>query len=192
MRTTNKTISKGAALCVFVISAGALVAADSASAQPGLYAGGAYGQSRVNDSDFDDENTAMKIMVGGKFNRFLGLELAGNDYGESSGVGYESELKGITFAAVGYLPLGDSFELFVKGGNLWWEHNLELFNTFDDTIDGNEFFYGAGVNFNFTPMFALRAEMERYEFDLADDDAIINIDGKGTVDVVSLGVLFNF
>lgn len=179
------------ALCATMGSA-SLMFAGQVAAEPGLYVGGAYGQSRVNDSDFDDDNQALKAFVGGKFNDYLGLELAANDYGNAEGNGYSSDLTGVTLALMVYLPLTDSFELFVKGGQLWWENDVKVLNTFDDTLDGEEIFYGAGMNFNFTETLSLRVELERYKVELSQSEIGVGVDGSSDVDVASVGLLLNF
>lgn len=174
------------------IGSGLLAFASQASAESGMYVGGAYGQSRVNDSDFDDDNEALKAFIGGKFNNYIGLELAGNDYGKAEDNGSSSDLTGITLALMLYLPLGDGFELFAKGGQLWWEDDVRILNTFDDTLDGEEVFYGLGMNINFTDALSLRIEMERYEVELSQSEIGVGVDGSSDVDVASVGLVFNF
>lgn len=186
----NKQVT-GIALCATMGSA-SMMFAGHAAAEPGMYLGGAYGQSRVDDSDFEDDNEALKVFVGGKFNDYIGLELAGNDYGESENNIYSSDLTGLTLALMVYLPLTDSFELFVKGGQLWWEADTEVFGTYDDTLDGEETFYGVGMNFNFTDTLSLRVEMERYKVELSQSEIGVGVDGSSDVDVASVGLLFNF
>jgi len=186
----NKQVA-GIALCATIGSA-AIIFAGNAAAEPGMYVGGAYGQSRVDDSDFDDNNPAYKIFVGGKFNDYIGLELAGNDFGEAESGIYSSDLTGVTLALMVYLPLTDSFELFVKGGQLWWENDVKILNTYNDKLDGEELFYGVGMNFKFTDTLSLRVELERYKVELSQNEIGVGVDGSFNVDVASVGLLLNF
>ncbi len=171
-------------------------ATNSAWAEPGFYVGGAYGQNSVNDSDFDDKNPAIKIFAGGKFNDYIGLEAAINDYGEAERTGYSAELSGNTLAVVGFLPIMDCCELFIKGGQLWWKDKVEVLDTFSDTLNGNESFYGVGADFNLSESksssIALRLEMERYKVELSQNEIGADVDGSSDVDVASVSVLFNF
>ena len=50
----------------------------------------------------------------------------------------------------------------MKAGNVWWEDDVEVLGVSSDH-DGEEIFYGVGMNFNFTETVALRVEMERYK-----------------------------
>ena len=83
------------------IAGSVIYVASNVSAEPGLYVGGAIGWGRVEDSDFDDDDPAYKILAGGKFNDYIGVEVAANDYGEAKRRGYSSELRGNTVAVVG-------------------------------------------------------------------------------------------
>lgn len=172
--------------------ASVFIAANNAFAEPGFYVGGAAGMSRVNNSDFDDNDTAFKILAGGKFGDYVGIEAAVNDYGEAEGRGYSSELTGNTLALVGFFPLMDNFDLFAKGGQLWWRDKVTVLDIFRDTLTGNETFYGVGADFYFNKNIALRIEMERYKVELSRSEIGVNVDGDSDVDVASVGVSFHF
>ncbi len=189
LNLTNHTKIMRATLAISMTGA-LLLATNSANAEPGYYVGGAYGLSRVNDSDFDENNiSALKVFVGGKYNDYIGVEGAVNDYGTSGHNGYSADLTGNTIALVGFYPFADRFEVFIKGGRLWWRDKVVVLNTFSDTITGNENFYGVGANFNLSETIAIRAEMERYK---VGDEFAFNADASAHVDVASLGVSMNF
>jgi hypothetical protein len=177
---------------VLAVCSGMAFAASNTFADAGMYVGAAYGESRVNDSDFNGNHPAAKIFLGGKFNPYIGIEGAMNEYGKTSNAGYSSDLKGNTLALMGYLPLSDAFELFIKGGRLWWHDDVTVLNTFDGSMTGNEYFYGVGGNFNFTKTISLRVEMERYNVKLDKGKIGVGVDGSSYVDVASVGILFNF
>jgi OmpA-OmpF porin, OOP family len=187
--TTKKQIVKAT---LAVIAGSGIYITTNVSAEPRVYAGGAIGWDRVNGSDFDDNNPAYKIMGGVKFNDYVGAEVAFNEYGEAKRNGSSSKLSGNTAAAVVYLPMGDNFELFAKAGNLWWRDEVEVLDTFHDTLSGNEIFYGLGANFNFNETLALRLEMERYKVDLRKDEIGVNFKDTFDVDVASVALLYRF
>lgn len=188
----SKGMQKVAGIALAVsMGSGILVASIPASAEPGFYVGGAYGLGRVNSNDFDDDTSVLKAFVGGKFNDYIGLEAAVHDFGEAEDMGFKSELTGASIAVVGFMPFTESFEVFIKGGNLWWENDLSFLG-FSSTQDGEEFFYGAGFNFYFNETFSVRLEMERYEVELSSDEVGIDINGTADVDVASVGVILNF
>ena len=172
--------------------AGLLVAGQASAAETGLYFGAAYGVARVDGSDFDEDDRAIKVFVGGRLNDYFGLEAAANDFGKSSDNGVSAELRGNTFAAVGFLPMSERFELFAKAGRLWWRDKVKVGDSFRDTLDGSENFYGAGANFYVSDSLAFRLELERYEVKLSSSEIGFDLDGSFDVDVASLGVLINF
>ena len=173
------------------LGSGLLAAASPASAEPGFYVGGEYGMGRINCGDFEDDTQVLKAFVGGKFSNYIGVEAAAIDFGEAEDNGFKSELTGASLALVGFMPFTDSFEVFIKGGSLWWENDLEVLG-FESSQDGTEFFYGAGINFYFNKTIALRLELERYEVELSADEVGIDIEGTADVDVASVGIVLNF
>ena len=195
MNFSNRKQASRVALFV-ALGSSVFLSANSALADTkedsGFYVGGGYGESRVNDSDFNDNNPASKLFAGLKFNNYIGIEGAINHYGTAEHAGYSSKLTGNTLALVGFLPLSDSFNIFIKGGKLWWRDEVTVLNTFHGTMSGDEKFYGVGMNFNLTEMISFRAEMERYNVKLSQSEIGVNVDGSSTVDVASVGILLRF
>ncbi|HEX4911812.1 MAG TPA: outer membrane beta-barrel protein [Permianibacter sp.] len=177
---------------VALAAVGVWVASPVDAAESGAYVGAAYGVSRVDGADFDDDDQAIKVFLGGRFNPYFGLEVAVNDYGDSRDGAFSSELLGNTLAAVGFLPLNDRFELFAKAGRLWWKDKVRVGDSFRDTLDGNENFYGVGANFLVSDAMGFRLELERYEVKLSRSEIGVELDGTFDVDVVSLGVFLHF
>lgn len=168
-----------------------LFASDSVAADSAFYIGGSYGMSRINNSDFDDNTNILKAFAGGKFGDFIGVEAAALDYGSANDNDLKSDLTGASVALVGFLPFTDSFEGFIKLGNLWWENDIRFLG-FKDSQDGEELFYGGGFSFYFNKTLVMRFELERYTVELSSDEVGIDIDGDTDVDVASVGVVFNF
>lgn|SRR3990167_9926855 len=172
--------------------AGGVGCVASVQAEPSGYIGGAYGWEKLQDSDFEDDVNSKKLYFGGKFNSYIGIEASVNDYGEAENDIYKAELDGKTLALMGYMPLTDSFELFIKGGMLWWDADIEVLDVLEDEFDGEEPFFGAGMQFNFSKALSMRVEYERYDVDLTEDEVGIDVRGETNADVASVGLQFNF
>lgn len=100
-------------------------------------------------------------------------------------------MDGKTLAIVGFLPVNDRFGFFIKAGNLWWDADV-TFMDLEEDFDGSERFGGIGGLFNFTDMFSMRAEYERYDVELEEDEIGVDVDSDSKVNVASLGLQFNF
>lgn len=187
------TVKKSVQLAfILTMSSSMLLAANNVFAGSGAYAGGAVGVSRVDGSDFDDEDHAIKGFAGVKFNDYIGIEFALHDFGKAEDGIFSSQLKGASFAVAGFLPLNERISLFAKLGMLHWENKVKADGFGSNTYDGEELFYGVGVDVNILKSFALRVEIERYKVELSNDDIGVSIERSYTVDVASVGGMFTF
>ena len=142
--------------------------------------------------EFHDELNSNSGVSGGKLNDCLGIEASVNDYGKLKNDIYTADLDGKTLTLVGFLPLTDSFELFIKGGRLWWDADVTVLNTLDHSYSGTEPVYGAGMQFNFSQAVSIRVEYERYDIDLTEDEVGVDVNGDSKADVASVGLQVNF
>lgn len=191
MSMFNRTNRIATAALPVMAGLGLLVASPITLAEPDIYIGAAYGIASFDGGDFDDDTQVLKAFVGGKFSDYLGVEAAANDYGEAKGSGFKSELNGYSLAVVGFLPLGESVDLFAKMGNMWWKNDYTILGYSNDA-DGSEIFYGLGAQFNLTQNFAFRLEVERYKVDLGRDEIGFDLDQNYDVDIASVGAVFTF
>lgn len=191
MKISNNVRPVAGIAIAATMGTGMLFASSTASAEPAFYIGGSYGMSRVDNSDFSDNTNVLKAFAGGKFSDYIGIEAAALDYGSAEDNNFKSDLTGMSLALAGFLPFTNSFEGFIKVGNLWWENDVRFLG-FKDSLDGEELFYGVGANFYFNKTLALRIEMERYEVELSSDEIGVDLNGTTDVDVASVGLLFNF
>lgn len=173
------------------LGSGLWIAASTAYADLGVYIGAAYGLGRVDGGDFKDDTSVLKAFVGAKFNSYVGIEGGIHDFGGADNNGFRSDLTGQSLALAGFMPLGESVELFAKVGNLWWDSDVKYLGL-TNSQSGRELFYAAGLNVYFNPSLALRLEFERYKVELTSDEVGIDIDGSTDVDVASVGVVFAF
>ena len=130
----------------------------------------------------DDEDTGMKIFGGYKFTPNFAVEGALVDLGEISATGpggtATAEVDGFEVAAVGIYPINPQFGIFGKLGVFMWDvSGGGVASGVSD--DGTDIMFGAGVSWNITNRFGLRAEWERFD---VDEDA----------DLLSVGIQFNF
>jgi len=136
----------------------------------------------------DDKDTGWKLFGGYKFTPNFAVEGAWIDLGEVSAsdgfVTVTGEVDGFQIAAVGIFPINPQFGIFGKVGAYMWDVSATAsapgFASASASDDGTDIMFGAGVSWNFTSNFGLRAEWERFD-----------IDGDG-LDFLSVGVQFNF
>ena len=182
---------------------GALLAATQAAAQG--YVGASLGQSDVErritnglitSGPVDSKDTAWKLFGGYLFYPNLGLEVAYVNLGEvtysgdffgAAVSGGKVETSGFNVAAIGVLPLTESFAVFGKFGFFAWE--VEASDTtagigaFTAQADGTNASFGLGLSYNFTPNLGVRAEWERFRVELFD---------QADADLISIGLLWRF
>ncbi len=164
MRLTISGLVVAAALC------GTVGISSQALADPGsshLYVGANYGGYKDRGGDFDEDDDFKEVLVGLQLNEFLGLEAGYMDFGDFGGDIGKAEVDGYSFAVVGRLPLTDSFSLFAKGGQLFWDSDVSVAGI-KESYDGDEFFYGVGADFKVTDHLVVALEYDRYKVDLED------------------------
>ena len=151
-------------------------AAVFAGADSGFYIGAGVGDAgfEVEDSNFDDSDTAYKVF-GGYNIGFIPLvdfavEASYVDFGSPSAGVDSSSLNAFGLAGLSFGPFG----IFAKAGVSNWD--TEAGSVSDSGTDPA---YGLGARFAIGS-FAVRAEYEVYDFDKAD------------VDMVSVSGVFTF
>lgn len=139
------------------------------------YFGFGVGSATYTEDDFEESDTGLNIYGGVKANQNLGLEVSYMDFGKQEGnyYGYDAsvEATGIGFAAVGFLPLSDNFDLFGKVGLLAWDVDVSL-GGLSGNDDGSDLLFGFGAVFQLSEQFALRGAWEFVDLDGADLDML--------------------
>ena len=143
-----------------------------------IYAGLGYGQYKLefdnDDTDFDEDEAALKVFVGGQVTEAIGLEISYIDFDEANDFDNSSEINGWTIAPVFSVPLHEYISLFGKVGLFVYDVDLDTtINTpFDSStpigptdFDGEDIFYGGGVKIGLGEYFDLRLEYEKFELD---------------------------
>jgi opacity protein-like surface antigen len=153
----------------------------------------------------DDKDTAWAVTSGYRIGRYAAVELAYLNLGKleandlllpfppGSGAALtlhrELETTGPVVSALGILPLGDSWELFLRGGVFFadMEFTTSLAGTSSSQTQGSKAVdVGAGVQFNRREHWSARLELQRF-LDVGDDDTFSN---SADIDFLSLGVLY--
>jgi OOP family OmpA-OmpF porin len=149
----------------------------------------------------DETDLGYKLFGGYQFNKYLALEGGYFDLGKfgftattvpAGSLSGELKVKGLNFDIVGFVPMTEKLSAFARAGVNYAETNATFGGTGAVNVldprrsksDGN-YKFGLGLQYDFNPSFAMRAEVERYRI----NDAVGN---NGDIDLGSLGVLFRF
>src|ERR1700722_13476686 len=138
----------------------------------------------------DDRHFGFKAYGGYSFNRYFAFEICYFDLGKfgftadtlpARSLRGDIKLQGVNFDAVGSVPLGDHFSLFVRGGVNYADARDSFAGTGAVTvIDASprkwaaNYKFGFGAEYDFARHLGMRIEAERYRI----DDAVGN---KGDV-----------
>ena len=157
---------------VLALALGALSFGAHAAEPTGFYAGGGVGQSMVDESFADDEDTAYQVFGGYQFNPYFGLEAAYTDFGKVDLVGNVGKLEAdtVSLVAVGTLPFTANVSGYAKAGFHSWDADVRAPGIGRASDDGTDPTYGLGLQYRFSDAFALRGEYSRFEMDDVDVD----------------------
>jgi OOP family OmpA-OmpF porin len=163
-----------------LLLAGALSALSTtvfAAEGAGAYIGAGVGQSN-HDTGYDLSNeVGYKIFGGYMFNRWVGAEVGYARTSASGSTGscadcYSINLKTtvdtVYVAAVGNLPLSQVVNLFAKAGlaaNSAKATGSSGSANAEETVSKTDGMFGIGVDFNFTPSFAVGLEYDAFASD---------------------------
>lgn len=156
---------------------------------PHLYVGGSYGFFKSSGGDFDDEEDLLEVNVGGFFNPYVGLEGSATFFGEYGGDIASADAHGYGLAAVGRLPLSESWGIYGKAGQFFWEVDVDS-ALGSEELDGNDPFLGAGTDFRLTDNLRLTVEYARYLIETEWEELPETDDSD--LDTLKVGVRFTF
>lgn len=157
--------------------AGALLLPVAATAE--TYIGVGYGAYQFEENAIDSSDSHWKGYIGTMFNSALGMELAYVDFSRATDQGSTFDADGYTGGLVLNFPMTENFAIYAKGGLFFWDAESN-FAGIRATDDGDDPFYGAGLQFKLNEALDLRVEYERYE--------IINVD----IDSATAALQFSF
>ena len=148
----------------------------------------------------DDRKLGYKVFGGYQFTKYFALESGYFDMGKfgfnatTSPPGTfsgELKLKGINLDTVGILPITDKFSALGRIGVNFSDVKSSFSSTGSVGTFPNQskraenYKFGLGLQYDFTPSFGMRVEAERYRI----NDAIGN---RGDIDLLSAGLVYRF
>ncbi|ARD44174.1 outer membrane beta-barrel protein [Colwellia sp. PAMC 21821] len=161
----------------------------------GIYVGAGYGLLKVDsDEGFDEDDNAANAFVGAQINQAFSIEAGYIDFGRHGNQVFNTEVDGYTLALKAGLPVNDHLTVYMKGGQLWWDADINAIEG-SNNVDGNDFFYGAGASIALTEGWDLRIEYTRFDIDFERDEIGIlsNIESFDTdVDYASINIQYTF
>lgn len=167
-------------------------AQDTRNNEPAFYIGAGYGGFKSRGGEFDDEKDLVEGVVGFRPIPYFAIEANYIDFGEYGGRVAKSEVDGYGAALVGRLPISDSFALYAKGGQFFWDADVKALGI-KRSYDGDEPFYGVGAEFAVNDWLGFNLEYSRYEVELDTDEIGPTLDNEETdIDTVKLGIRATF
>ncbi|NKI17132.1 porin family protein [Spongiibacter sp. KMU-166] len=188
----TKTVLAGLGIVGAAAFYSSAVHAGPALSGPHMYVGGNYGVYKSRDGDFDEDDDFVELSLGAQFNQYFGVEAGYLNFGEFSGTAGSADIDGYDLAVVGRLPLTESFGLYAKAGQLFWDADFDFLGT-KQSYDGDEPFVGVGVDFKVAENLAVNLEYDRYNIDL-DDSSFPNPanNWEGDMDTMKIGARLMF
>lgn len=157
-----------------------------------LYLGANYGWYKAKGGDFDDDTDLVEGQIGYHFTPAFALEAGYIDFGDFGDRNVEADADGWTAAAVLRFALTDTTALYGKVGMLFWDADVRSADEVSEAVDDSDLFYGAGVDFRFSPLLSLLVEYVRYEIDIDGSDLTPPIRGGPDIDALKAGLRLNF
>lgn len=162
----------------------------TAIAEPAGYLGVGYGQYKFKfedseqDQELSEENNVGKIFLGVQANDAIGAELTYLSFNDGEDGAIKSEIEGVSAALTLGLPVGQYFALKARGGWFAWEANYSVSNLpIEKKVEGDDLFYGVGVELGLGKSIDIRLDYDRYQIDEEIDPEL---------DIASLSAEFNF
>lgn len=153
-----------------------------AGADSGFYIGGSAGDASVESGQFDESDSAFKLIGGFNFGIIplvdVAVEASYVDFGKPSRNNSSIEVTGLDAFGLAGLSFGP-FGVFAKAGMISWDADTTA-GTTSGSDSGTDPAYGLGARFALGPV-SVRAEYEL--FDLKDD-----VD----IELLSVGATYTF
>ena len=190
MATLNTSKSLLCALTLACAASGSAMAYEPMSFSP--YIGANYGYLDINDSDFDDESDAYQFRAGAKIFPFLAVEAGYNDFGDFGAETSSLDVDGYSLALVGRLPVTETFGLYAKAGQLWWDAEYNLGELQGDSSE-DDFFFGVGAEMELMENLDVVFAYDRYKVEATYSAGLLG-DGNYEADVnlASIGLNLSF
>lgn len=151
--------------------------------------GTALDDGSLSSQRSEDTDTGFRVFGGFGSDPNFNFEVGYSDFGEAT---FEAQSNGCCFypagpvratasstgidlGAVGRAPLSDTFGFIGRVGLLIWEAEVDAAvsgGSGSESEDGNDVFFGVGLELSPSPAMSLRAEFTRYSLDESDLDSL--------------------
>jgi OOP family OmpA-OmpF porin len=164
---------------------------------PEFSIGAGYGLTKAKDGDFEEDEAAKKAFAIVKLNEYIGIEGAYIDFDSAGNDELSFDPKGATLGLILEAPLTQTFSIYAKGGQMWWDGDARLdvgpIEVSDD-YDGEETFWGVGTKIRLAENLDLKIEYERFNFEISRDeiDVLQPEDIDMDIDFASVNLQFTF
>lgn len=152
-----------------------------AGADSGFYIGGGVGDASVDTGNFDESDSAYKVLGGFNFGLvpFIDLAVEGSyvDFGKAESGNNSVEVSGVDAFGLAGLSFGP-FGIFAKYGFINWEADATFAGN-TSSSDGTDPAYGLGARFALGSL-QVRAEYEFFDLDQNTDIEMLSISGVFT------------
>jgi len=151
--------------------------------------GASLDDGSFSSQESEDSDTGFRVFGGFGGTDTISFEIGYSDFGEatfdaeSDGSGFypagpislQASTTGIDFGIAGRIPLSDAVAVVGRIGMLMWEAEFDAQvsgGSGSESEDGNDIFFGGGLDFTFSPTVSLRGEFARYALDDNDIDSL--------------------
>jgi OOP family OmpA-OmpF porin len=157
------------------------------------YVGANYGFYKSGTGDYDEERDLWEVYAGLALHKYFGVEVNYADVGDLTSEAADVGIEGWGASVVGQLPVTDSFSLYAKLGQFFYDAEVDL-DELDATYDGDEPFYTIGAGFSITDPVTVTLEYTRFNADVDIDqlDQLVDNSDVGDLDTAKIGIRFAF
>lgn len=167
MNQTSRIVRWGFSLLVLLITTGLVYADES------IYVDAAIGATSLDESidlPIDDDATALRFGLGYDLGNNIAFEANYINLGDFEiGSTLKGEVDGGAISALFSLPMTDFITAKARVGFFSWEAEVNT-PEFDSNIDGDDVFYGVGLEARLSNQFSLNGEWQRFELDDSEAD----------------------
>lgn len=156
---------------ILIFSFAAVTTSIASAAQPGWYLGAGIGESDPDEGGFDDDD-GLKFFGGNNIDGRLAFEGGFVDLGEFDRGPVEFEVDGFQFAALYYIPIGQTWSILGTAGLYLWD--ADATGASDD--DGTDVTFGFGVQYD-NERWGVRFAWERFDDVEPDDVDLLYVGG---------------
>lgn len=168
---------------VFVLTGISTTAASAEIRERPFHVEASLGRATVDSIEgmvLDERTTAFRLGTGYRAIPWLGISAGYVNFSRfdanisvdmTSSVPLSASADGFEVTVSGYVPLTADISFTADLGNLWWSSDT-MVDTLKTSDTGNDFTWGAGVEYSMNEAFAVTASWRRFTIDTTDVDTL--------------------